>query len=57
MQFRILQRLDLPVAVHAGGQTILIQQRQFVGIKEAFQQQNRTFPAALTQQDRLFQIQ
>ncbi|MNW13615.1 hypothetical protein D3C71_2116160 [compost metagenome] len=31
----VLQRLDLPVAVHAGGEAVLIQQRQFVAVKKA----------------------
>ena len=38
MQFSLLQGFNLPVAVYAGGQTILIKQRQFIGVKEPFQQ-------------------
>gem|GEM_PF-6681318 len=57
VQLRILQRLNLPVAVHAGGQTIFIKQRQFIAVEKAFEHQDRPFPAALAQQDRLFQIE
>ena len=52
----ILQGFNLPVAVHAGGQAIFIKQRQLVGVEKAFQHQNRPFPAALAQEDRLLQI-
>ena len=57
VEFCILNRFNLPVAVNAGGQTILIQQRQILGMEEPFQQQNRPFPAAFAQQDSLFQIE
>ena len=38
MELRILDRLNLPVAVNAGGQPVLIQQRQIVRMEEPFQQ-------------------
>lgn len=57
MQFCILNRFNLPVAVNAGGQPVLIQQRQIVGVEEPLKQQNGPFPAALAQQNGLFQIQ
>ncbi len=57
MQLRILNGLDLPVTVHAGRQTILIQQRQILRMEEPFQQQDWSLPAALAQQDGLFQIE
>ena len=57
VELRILNRLNLPVAVNAGGQTVFVQQRQIVGVEKAFQQQDWPFPAALAQQNRLFQIE
>ena len=57
MQLRVLNGLDLPVTVNAGRQAVLIQQRQILRMEESFQQQDRSFPAALAQQDGLFQIQ
>ena len=38
MQSGVLQGFNLPVAVNAGGQPVLIQQRQIVGMEEPFQQ-------------------
>ena len=57
VQLRLLERLDLPVTVHAGGQTVLIKQGQLIGVEKAFQHQYRPFPAQLAQQDRLFKIE
>ena len=57
VEFGLLKRLNLPVTVHAGGQAVLIEQRQLIGVEETLQHQNRPFPAVLAEQDRLFKVE
>ncbi|MOA05393.1 hypothetical protein D3C78_1249890 [compost metagenome] len=56
-QFGLGYRRQLPVAVYRGRQTIAVQQGQILWLEKTFQQQNRSLPAGLTQQDGFGQIQ
>ena len=43
-----LQCFELPVAVYAGGQAVLVINLQILSMEKSFQHQDRSFPAALT---------
>ncbi|EID65751.1 hypothetical protein ECW26_37590 [Escherichia coli W26] len=43
-----MQCFELPVAVYAGGQAVLVINLQILSMEKSFQHQDRPLPAALT---------